>query len=86
MFQITGFSVIRKIVSNLDINCEIIKTILDTKIIDLQEIKFEVIVKDKNLLVKVYEEEVYEKEFEVEYENSKKDILIKQNKMFKLFV
>ena len=78
--------VIRKIVSNLDINCEIIKTILDTKIIDLQEIKFEVIVKDKNLLVKVYEEEVYEKEFEVEYENSKKDILIKQNKMFKLFV
>ena len=78
--------ILRKIVLNPDVNYEIIKNILDTKIIDLKDIKFEIILKEHKLLVKVYEEEVYEKEFEIKYENSKKDILVKTNKMLKLFI
>ena len=78
--------ILRKIVLNPDVNYEIIKNILDTKIIDLKDIKFEIILKEHKLLVKVYEEEVYEKEFEIKYGNSKKDILVKTNKMLKLFI
>ena len=78
--------ILRKIVIEDDINFEIIKNILYTKIIDLQEIKFEVTLKENKLIVKVYENEVYEKDFEIFYENPKKDILIKQNKILKIFI
>ncbi len=78
--------VLRKIVSDQDINYEIIKNILDTKIMDLQSIKFELLLKERKLAVRVYEEEVYDKDFEIDYENPKKDILIKQNKILKLFI
>lgn len=77
--------IIKKIVSNEDLNFEIIKNIFDTKIMDLQEIRFEIALKEEKISVKVYEQEVYEKDFEVNFEGSKKDILVKQNKILKLF-
>lgn len=78
--------VIRNIVSDENKNFEIIKNILDTKILDLKDIKFEVNLKENKLAVKVYEDEVYEKDFEIDFENSKKDVLVKQNKKLKLFI
>lgn len=78
--------ILRKIVLDEEKNFEIIKNILDTKIINLKEIKFEVNLKENNLAVRVFEDEVFEKDFEIEFENSKKEILVKQNKKLKLFI
>lgn len=78
--------ILRSIVSDENKNFEIIKNILDTKIIELQDIKIEVSLKENKLHVRVYEDEVYEKDFEIDFENSKKDILVKQNKILKLFL
>ena len=78
--------ILKKIVLDEEKNFEIIKNILDTKIINLKEIKFEVNLKENNLAVRVFEDEVFEKDFEIEFENSKKEILVKQNKKLKLFI
>ncbi len=77
---------LRIITSDIDINFEIIKCILDTKIMDLEAIKFEVKTEEGKLKIKVYEEEVYEKDFEIEIENPKKILKIKTNKVMKLFI
>ena len=79
-------SILKVIVSEPDINSEIIKNILDTKIINLEEIRFELNYKVDKLNVKVYEKEVYEKEFIVDFPVNKKEILLRQRKIQKLFI
>lgn len=72
---------------NLDINVnyKIIKQILDTKIIDLDEIKIKLKFDSSKLIVNVYEKDILEKEILIEDEIKKNDIVMKLNKKYKLF-
>ena len=56
---------IRKIAKKNNWNKEIIVNILDTKIIDLDSIRFEMDIKDDGIVFKIYEKEVFEKKFKV---------------------
>lgn len=80
--------VIRDISQETRINYEIIKNILDNKIINLEEIRFEINYKAGKLQVTVYDKEVYEKDFELSKNLSKKELelLVKTNKVLKLFI
>lgn len=77
---------LNRVCKDEELNAEIIKNILDTKIMDLKEIRFEVNLKDRELQVRTYEREVYEKDFSIPCKYSKKDLLVKLNKPLKLFI
>jgi hypothetical protein len=77
---------IKVISKDEDFNFEIILNILDTKILDLSEIKFEIDIKDGIALIKTYEKETYEKNFEIPTKYTKKDLEIKTEKRYKLFI
>lgn len=72
---------------NLDIetNYKIIKKVLDTKIIDLDEIKVKLKWSLDKLIICVYENEILEREIVFEDRIKKNDIGIKLNKKIKLF-
>ena len=72
---------------NLDIetNYKIIKNVLDTKIIDLDEIKIKLKWSLNKLIVCVYENDVLEREIAFEEDINKNDIGMKLNKKIKLF-
>ena len=75
-----------KIVSmDIDTNFEILKYVLDTKIIDLEEIRIYIEIEKENLLIKVYDKEVFEKQTTIKFEGNKKDIAIRKKKIIKLF-
>lgn len=76
---------IRKIANNPELNQEIISNILDTKVIDLNAMRFEMNVKEDCVKFKTYEQEVFEKEFEINGVFLKKNFEIKQGKIYKLF-
>lgn len=78
--------ILRKITTNNKFNSEIINIILDTKIMNLKEIKFEIAIKESEMQVRVYEKEVYEKDFIIPCSYTKKEILVKLNKSVKLFI
>lgn len=75
-----------KIISlDINTNYEIIKYAIDSKIIDLQEIKISIeLIKDK-LNIKIYDKEIYEKEKEIKFNGNKNDFEIKLKKIVKLF-
>ena len=77
---------IKKIASDNSLNQEIILNVLDTKIIDLEAIKFDIDIKEDYIKIKTYEKEVFEKEFEIDGVFSKKNFEIKQGKIYKLFI
>lgn len=77
---------IKKIANDEELNLEIITNILDTKVIDLSLLKFEISVKENEIKVKTYEKEVFEKEFELNGKFLKKNFDVKQGKIYKLFV
>ena len=77
---------IRRISKDDKLNQEIINNILDTKVIDLLSLKFEIDVKENCLKIKTYEKEVFEKEFEIMGEFSRKSFEVKQGRTYKLFI
>ena len=72
---------------NMDINMnyQITKQVLDTKIINLDEIKIKLKLDTNKIIVDVYENDVLEKEIYIEGTIKKDDIIIKLNKKYKLF-
>jgi len=75
-----------KIVSlDINTNYEIIKFAIDSKIIDLQEIKIYMELNKDILNIKIYDKEIFEKQKETKFKGNKKDFEIKLNKMVKLF-
>ena len=76
-----------KIISmDINLNYEIIRYALDTKIINLEETKI-AIVKEKNdsIIIKVFDKDVFEKQGRKKIEVSKKLFNIKENRRIKLF-
>lgn len=75
-----------KIVSmDISKNYEIIKFAIDTTIIELEEIKLYLEIEKDELIIKVYDKEIYEKEQRQKFSGNKKDLEIKLKKMVKLF-
>lgn len=78
--------VIKIISMDIETNFELIKYILDTKMIDLEEIKIYLELEDnENIFIKVYDKEVFEKQGRSKFNGNKKDIVIKKKRMVKLF-
>ena len=76
---------IRRIANDDNLNQKIIINILDTKVIDLMNLKFEISIKKDCVKIKTYEKEVFEKEFEIEGEFTKRNFNVKCGKIYKLF-
>lgn len=78
--------VIKIISMDIETNFELLKYILDTRMIDLEEIKIYVELENKNsIFIKVYDKDVFEKQGREEFYGNKKDIVIKKKKMVNLF-
>lgn len=77
---------IRKITNNNSLNQEIISNILDTKVIDLESLRFEIDIKNEYIKFKTYEKEEFDKEFIIDGNFLKRNFEIKQGKVYKLFI
>lgn len=75
-----------KIISmDINLNFEIIKYALDTKIIELEEIKLFFRKEEEGLIIKVYDKDVFEKQGRKKIKISKKTLEVKENRKIKLF-
>lgn len=75
-----------KIISmDINLNFEIIKYALDTKIIDLEEIKLFFKKEEESLIIKVYDKDVFEKQGRKKIKTSNKTLEVKENRKIKLF-
>ena len=77
--------VLKIICMNIEVNFEILKYIFDTRIIDLEDIKIYLEQEDGEILMKVYDKEVFEKQGKIAFQGNKKDIAIKKKKMVSIF-
>lgn len=75
-----------KIISmDINLNFEIIKYALDTKIINLEEIKIMLTTDKDGLIIKVFDKDIFEKQGRKKIEISKKTLEIKMNRKIKIF-
>ena len=75
-----------KIISmDINLNFEIIKYALDTKIINLEEIKICLILDKEDLVIKVYDKDVFEKQGKKKLELSKNIFEVAKNRKIKIF-
>ena len=70
---------------DINTNYEIIKSAIDSTIIELNEIKIYLESNKDDLILKIYDKEIFEKEEKIKFSGEKKDIEIKLKKMTKLF-
>lgn len=77
--------ILRIVNLDININYKIIKQILDTKIINLNEIKIKLKINEIKLVISVYEKDILEREIIIEDNITKNDLFIKLNKKYKLF-
>lgn len=75
-----------KIISmDINLNFEIIKYAIDTKIINLEEIKIAIINEEESIIIKVFDKDVFEKQGRKQLKFNNKLFSIKENKKIKLF-
>jgi len=75
-----------KIISmDINLNFEIIKYALDTKIIDLEQIKLSFDIDGESLIIKVYDKEVFEKQGRKKVQITSKTLEVKTKRKIKLF-
>lgn len=71
---------------NINDNFEIISHVFDTKIIDLEEVRIVLEINKEDVIEKIYDKEILEKEINLGLKVNLKDITIKKNKPIKLFI
>lgn len=77
---------ILKIVSmDIKTNFEILNYVLDTRIIDLEQIKIYLELAEEKIFLKVYDKEVFEKQAQIKWNGNKKDIVMRKKKMVNVF-
>lgn len=75
-----------KIVSmDIKTNYEIIKFAVDSEIIDLDEVKIYLEISKEDLIVRVYDKEIFDKETKIKFTGNKNDFEVKLKKTIKLF-
>lgn len=70
---------------DISLNYEIISYAIDTKIISLEDIKLYFEYGKDEILIKIYDKEIFEKQGRKKIENPKNQLEVKQKKMIKLF-
>lgn len=78
-------SIIKIVNNDINTNYKIIKNILDTKIINLDEIKIKLNLDTSKLIIYVYDGDVIDKEITYDETINKADLGLKLNKKYKLF-
>ncbi len=77
---------ILKIISmDIETNFQVFQYILDTRIIDLEQIKIYLEMERDYLFIKVYDKEVFEKQTKIKWKGNKKDIIIRKKKKINIF-
>ncbi len=75
-----------KIISmDINLNFEIIKYALDTKIINLEETKISLDTDDDGIIIKVFDKDVFEKQGKKKIEVVKNTLEVKKNRKIKIF-
>ena len=75
-----------KIISmDINLNYEIIKYALTTKIIELEQIKISIEKEDESIIIRVFDKDVIEKQGRKQLKVSKETFEIKPNRKIKLF-
>ena len=75
-----------KIISmDIELNFEIIKYALDTKIINIEQIKLEFDIDDKGLIIRVYDKDNFEKQGRKQIKATKKTLEVAKKRKIKLF-
>lgn len=80
-----NMGILRIVCMDIQVNFEILNYILDTKIMNLQDIKIYVECQEDELLVAVYDKEVFEKQGKIKFSGNKKDIIIRKKRNVNLF-
>ena len=75
-----------KIISmDINLNFEIIKYVLDTRIIELEQTKVAFKIDEEGLIIKVFDKDVFEKQGRKRIQITKKGLEVKENRKIKLF-
>ena len=77
--------IIKIISMNIETNFEILKYVLDNRIINLEDIKIYVNLENEKISIKVYDKEVFDKQINIKFSGNKKDIIIRKKRLIKLF-
>ena len=78
-------SILKIISMDINLNFEIIKYVLNTKIIDLEDIRLLFEADNDTLLINVFDKEIFEKQGKKEIENAKKYLEVRNRRIIKLF-
>ncbi len=70
---------------DINLNYDIINYAIDTKIINLEEIRVYFEYSKEEMTIKVYDKEIFEKQGMKKIENPNKQLEVKQKKMLKIF-
>ena len=70
---------------DINLNYEIILYAIDTKIIDLEQVKLYFVKEKDGLIIKVYDKDVFEKQGRKKIEMNKKTLAQKEKRKIKLF-
>ena len=70
---------------DINLNYDIINYAIDTKIINLEEIRVYFEYSKDEMTIKIYDKEIFEKQGMKKIENPNKQLEVKQKKMLKIF-
>lgn len=79
-------AILRIFSMDINLNFKIISNVLNSKIIELEQIKLKFDYDKEKLKVQIYDKEVFEREFILDYSGKKEDLEIRKNKMISLFI
>ena len=79
-------AILRIFSMDINLNFKIISNVLNSKIIELEQIKLKFDYDKENLKIQIYDKEVFEREFMLEYSGKKEELEIRKNKSVSLFI
>ena len=79
-------AIIRIFSMDINLNFEIIKEILNSKVVELENLKVKINYDKENLNIEIYDKEIFEKKINIKFSGNKEDIEVKKNKMISLFI
>lgn len=79
-------AILRIFSMDINLNFKIISNVLNSKIIELEQIKLKFDYDKEKLKIQIYDKEVFEREFILEYSGKKEDLEIRKNKLISLFI
>lgn len=77
---------IKMVSLNVNLNAKILINILDSKIMELEDIKIRVEDLGKTLIIDVFENETFERRFQINYKIENPEITIRKKKNIKIFI